>query len=301
MDGIIRGSARLMAALVGAAILCLAIGAIVVARTPGLSPAFQLTIGAQVAALSASELKDGAATKLEEAIAKGGSGYAFEIVQTSTITARPGGPLIDIPSPTNAYEIIGQADTYPLNVMLEAGVVTPDGFWSELRAWPVTGGPPNFEKAELRRSALVRDGVGWRNDRSGWYRAEVLPGIGLDPATAALLPTLLRDASEPAKGSNELVDGKSLLRVDATGSEPDIPGVVAADGLAYTKLIAPVEFGFDDLGRLVQIHVIALNTNLTAFDLVVDTLITIRYDDVGALPQPDPKFVPASTTEETGR
>lgn len=301
MDRLVHTAGQLMSALVGTAILSLALGAIVVARTPGLAPAFRLTIGAQVAALSASELKAGAAEKLEEATAKGGSGYSFEIVQTSTITAKPGGPLIDIPSPTNAYEIIGQADEYPLNTMLEAGVVTPDGFWSELRAWPVTGGPPNFEKAELRRSALVRDGVGWRNDRSGWYQAEVLPGIGLDPATAALLPTLLRDASEPTKESNELVDGKSLLRVDATGAMADIPGVVAADGLAYTKLTAPVEFGFDDLGRLVQIHVIALNTTLTEFDLVVDTLITIRYDDVGALPQPDPTFVPASITEETGR
>jgi hypothetical protein len=253
-----------------------------------------------VAALSPDELKAAAADTLEAATNKGGSGYAFDIVQTSTITARPGGPLIDVPSPTNAYVIIGQADTYPLNTLLERGIVTDAGFSSEIRAWPVGGGAPQFEKAELRRSALSRDGVGWRNDREGWYQAEVLPGIGLDPATAALLPTLLREASGAEKRADELVDGSTHLRVDATAQKADIPGVVAADGLSYTELKAPIEFSFDGQGRLVGIHVIALNTNLKDFDLVVDTVITIRYHDIGGLPAPDPTFV-AGKTEESGR
>jgi hypothetical protein len=299
VHALLRRTGGFVSAFLSTAILFGGIGVVVVAHFH--SPAHDFAVGAQVAAMSASELMSSAADQLEQATHKGGSGFAFEIAQTSTITAKPGGPLIDIPSPTNAYEIIGQADVYPLNTMLESGVITADGFWSELRAWPVTGGKPDFAKAELRRSALVRAGVGWRNDRSGWYKAEVLPGIGLDPATAALLPTLLRNASEPAKQRTEPIDGKTLLRVDATAAKSDMPGVVAADGLAYTKLSAPVEFGFDELGRLVQIHVVALNTNLTEFDLVVDTVISIRYDDVGGLPQPEPVFVAPSTTEDTGR
>jgi hypothetical protein len=149
-------------------------------------------INPAIGELTAEQLKTSAADQLEAATAKGGSGYAFEIVQTSTITARPGGPLIDIPDPNNGRVIIGQSDTYPYYTLLEHGVVTPAGFWSELRNWPMQAGAPNWDKADLRRSALVRDGRSWRNDRQGWYEADVVPGIGLDPATAALLPRLLR-------------------------------------------------------------------------------------------------------------
>ena len=289
-------------AAVSSIALFVGISAIVLLRSGPFDP--YLSVGAinpSVAALSPDDLKAGAATKLEQATAKGGSGYAFDVVQTSTIHAKPGGPLIDVPSPTNARQVIGQTDAFPFYTMLETGVVTPEGFWSELRAWPVNEPDPNFVKAELRRAALVRDGVAWRNDREGWYQTAVVPGIGLDPVTAALLPTLLRQSDDAAKQADELVDGATLLRVDAAGAKEDIPGVIAADGVGYTTLIAPVEFAFDGIGRITRIRVIALNTTMTDFDLVVDTLITIRYDDVGALPQPVPTWVPPTTTEETGR
>jgi hypothetical protein len=243
--------------------------------------------------LTADQLKTLAANQLEAATANGGSGYEFEIVQTSTMKAKPGGPRINIPDPENGRVIIGQADEYLAYVLLERGVVRPAGFWSEIRAWPIADeGPPVWEKAELRRSALVRDGVAWRNDRDGWYRSNVVPGIGLDPTTASLLPTLLRDSTGAVEQDSVVIDGDQVLRVDATAKKADIPGVVAADGASFTQLIAPVEFGFDGAGRLVRIRAVALNTNLTEHDLVVDTVITISYEDVNALPQPDPVWVP---------
>jgi hypothetical protein len=243
--------------------------------------------------LTADQLKNGAAAQLELVTTTGGPGYAFGIVQTSTMKAKSGGPRIDIPDPNNGRIIIGQADEYLAYVLLERGVVRPNGFWSEIRSWPIADpGPPIYEKAELRRSALVRDGVAWRNDRAGWYRSDIVPGIGLDPATAALLPKLLRDSTDAALQPDLVIDGATLLRVDADARKADMPGVVAADGQSFTQLTAPVELGFDGAGRLVRIHVVALNTNLEEFDLVVDTVITIAYDGVDALPQPDPLWVP---------
>lgn len=235
-----------------------------------------------------------AADLLEAATAKGGAGYTFEIVQTSTISAKPDGPRIEIPDPVDVTKTLGFVDEYLFYSLIEHGSVTPDGFWSEIRVGPQPGERPDFDGAELRRSALVRDGVGWRNDREGWYQADVLPGIGLDAETAARLPTLLRAATSPAAKDSLVLDGTTLAVVDATGKETDIPGLVAANGAAYTKLTGPIEFGFDELGRLVRIHAVALNTTMTDFDLVVDTVIVLLYDpSPGPLPEPVPTWQPS--------
>lgn len=290
-EGVVRGlgrsAVRVAQALVGTLIIAVGLVTIVAVRT-GIS-----RVGAQnPTTMTADQLMTAAAAQLEIATGPLGSGYAFDIAQTSTMKAKPGGPRIPIPDPTNGRQIIGEADEYPYYTLLERGIVTQLGFWSELRSWPINAGEPDFDRAELRRSALVRDGVGWRNDRQGWYQADVLPGIGLDPATSKLLPTLLRTAKGAVKAEDLVVGGATLLRVDATGDKADFPGVVAADGEAYTELTAPVEFAFDASGRLVRIHAVALNTNLDEFDLVVDTLITIRYDGVGGLPQAEPTWAP---------
>lgn len=289
MGALGRVAMHTLQGVVGTAIIVGGLAAIIAFRS-GLSRA----AGPDPGTLTADQLKSAAATHLEAATGPLGSGYAFDIVQTSTMKAKPGGPRVPIPDPNNGRQIIGEADSYPYYTLLERGVVRSNGFWSELRSWPVSGGTPDFDKAELRRSALVRDDVGWRNDRDGWYRADILPGIGLDPATAKLLPRLLRQSQGAVKREDLVLDGKTTLRVDAEGDKADFPGVVAADGVAYTELVAPIEFGFDDLGRLVWIHAVAHNTNLTEYDLVVDTVIAIRYDGVGDLPQPEPRWAPGA-------
>jgi hypothetical protein len=256
-----------------------------------------IVVGAE--SLTPDDAKSAAAAKLEAATGKGGAGYVFEIVQTSTIKAKPGGPKIDVPDPADPLKTLRQADEYLFYSLIERGTVIPDGFWSELRSGPNPGETPDFEKAELRRSALVRAGVRWRNDRDGWYQADVLPGIGLDPETAALLPTLLRNATEATAKESITLAGKTLAQIEATGTEADIPGLVAAKGEAYTELTSPIEFAFDDQGRLARIHAVALNTTMTDFDLVVDTIIVLRYDiPAGPLPDPVPTWNPAQPQVE---
>lgn len=204
------------------------------------------------------------------------------------MVAKPDGPKIPIPNQTGrgTKEL---ADRYYLHTLLERGVVRPEGFFSEMLAGPQEeGAKPDWEGSLVMYQALVRDGDRWRNDGEGWYRAESLPGIGLDPDTAALLPTLLRNAERPAdaKPGDPKIDPGAARNLDAGAAKADIPGLVAADGLAFTELRGKFGYGFDDTGRLVRIHATALNTNMTDFDLVIETTISIAYDDVGGLPEP---------------
>ena len=295
-------SGRLLVAALAIAVPIMIAGGIAFVRAGGLDVLLDrerdvIVLGAETR--TPDDAKASAATKLEAATAKGGKGYVFEIAQTSTIKARAGGPKIDVPDPADPWRTLRQADEYLFYSLIERGKVTPQGFWSELRVGPPPGEPVDFEKAELRRSALVRDGVAWRNDRDGWYRSDVLPGIGLDPETAGLLPRLLRNASDASATEAVSVGVKTLPQIEATGREADIPGLVASKGKAYTKLIAPLEFAFDEEGRLARIHAVALNTTMTDFDLVVDTVIVLRYDvDPGPLPEPVPTWNPEQTKVE---
>jgi hypothetical protein len=259
-------------------------------------PPVRLALGlnAGVAAADPAEVMAKAAAALEEASRPGGQGYRFEIIQTSTMVAKPDGPKIPIPNATGrgTKEL---ADRYYLHTLLERGVVRPDGFFSEMLAGPQEeGAKPDWEGALVMYQALVRDGVRWRNDGDGWYQAESLPGIGLDPDTAALLPTLLRNAEQPAdaKPGDPKIDPEAARNLSAGAVKTDIPGLVAADGLAFTELQGKVGYGFDDSGRLVSIHTTALNTNMTDFDLVIATTIEIAYDAVGDLPEPKPTWTP---------
>jgi len=246
--------------------------------------------GAGAAAnLSPAELTAAAADKLEAATAKGGTGYTFEIVQTSTMVARPGGPLIPVPDPVTRGTL-RMADRYFLNAVIEQGVVRPDGFWSQMRAGPAEGAKPDWASARILFEALVRDDTRFRDDGDGWYEAAALPGIGLDPETAALLPDLLRGATTALDlpAGDTRVDPDAARTIGAEAKVADIPGVVAADGAAFTRLTAPLVYGFDAAGRLVSVTVSALNTNMTDFDLVIETSIVLAYDGVAGLPEPKP-------------
>jgi hypothetical protein len=233
----------------------------------------------------------GGATALETALGKGGDGLRFEVVQNQTLRARPGGKRIEIPHPTDRFKTIGLADEYFLSSLASRGIATAGGFWSELRAGPVPGEDPDWT-SDLLFSALEADGVTWRDDGRGWYKSDSPPGIGLDPVSVRLLPDLLRNVTGAADAAPQALEGATLAGLTATAAVKDLPGVIAADGKAFTKLRGPVTMGFDAGGRLATLSVSALNTNLTDFDLVVDTTIVIHYGDTGDLPDAKPAYDP---------
>jgi hypothetical protein len=275
---------------------------VALALLAGISARLGSPIPIAFAADSPDQALETAADKVEAATAKGGSGFAFTVVSRSTLHAREGGPLIEIPDPLDRYKSLGLADLYYVGGSIAEGIVSPAGYFLQMRAGPSTpDAPPDFEKSQPTLAALVRDGTTYRNDGEGWYETDQPPGIGLDLATIALLPTLLRDAGSPtAKGETE-VDGANATKLEATSSIDDAPGLMAIDAASFTELSEPLSFAIDDLGRLVEIRGLMRNTRMETFDLLVEVVITLRYPDpLPALPPPEPIWTPpALPTEET--
>ena len=263
--------------------------------------------GAGAGALSPTELTAGAASTLSDALAPGGTGLEFEIVQTSTIVARPGGPLVELPDPADRTKSLGFAERYPLGTLIERGFATPDGYWMELLHGPEPGTEAAFElaTAQVSRQALVRDGKLFRNDGEGWHETDELPGIGLDPATIALLPGLLTTATGATEALLDSVidpataipglrgpESPAVRALAATTTVADAPGIIAVDLVAATEITTPAVLAFDAAGRLVGLTITARNTNLEIHDLIVETVITFRYPDrPPSLPEPLPAYV----------
>ncbi len=244
-----------------------------------------------------------AADRIAQRTAAGGAGFTFTVVSRSTLYAKEGGPLIEVPDPIDRYKTLGLASDYYLGASIASGTVTPDGYFLQMYAGPATADAPvDFEKSPATLAALVKQGATWRNDGDGWYRTDQPPGIGLDPATIALLPTFLRDAGSPEAKGARLVDGAAALAVEATGEIAKAPGLMAIDAASFTVLAAPLSFALDDQGRLVEIRAVMRNTRSEVFELLVETIITIRYPETAPiLPAPAPLYVePGSGTDETG-
>jgi hypothetical protein len=279
-----------------AATLGLLLVAVVVQALAARANISGVALAGAATAVTPDELKAGAAGVLERATQPGGSGYTFEIVQTTTIAAKPGGPLVDIPDPNDRHKSLGTAESYELTSYIERGAATPAGFWSEIRDGPAKGGTPDFEGATYQLGTIVSDGLTYRNDGDGWYRADNPPGIGLDPKTAALLPTMLRSASDARDGEAKPGEPQGSRPLTMESKPADIPGVIAVDAEAFTDLVAPLQATFDEGGRLVSLRVQARNTLLEGFDLLVDTTITFDYP-TGApdIPKPDPIIDPDKT------
>jgi hypothetical protein len=237
---------------------------------------------------------DAAGVLLERATAKGGDGFSFQVVARSTLYAKPGGPKIPIPDATNPSKVVGVADQYYFGASIAEGVVMPDGFWLQMRAGPdKKDAEPDFEKSQVTLAALTRADDMWRNDGDGWYGTDQLPGIGLDPKTVSLLPHLLINAETPTGLGTGVVDGVPVTKIAAEGRVADAPGLMAIDAAPFTVLAAPIDFSLDPQGRLVQLHARMRNTNMEAFDLIVETVITFRYDSPPRLlPEPLPTAPP---------
>jgi len=280
------------------------VGGVVFVREGGLEMLADALRGPVVVAageLDPATRLDTAADQLEQATAKDGSGFSFRVESRSTLYARPDGPKIEVPDPVDPLKTLELADEYDLGGSLATGFVEGDGdFFLQMRRGPATADEaPDFAKAEPTLAALVRDGKGFRNDGDGWYEAELLPGIGLDPATIARLPTLLREATQPVDAERTLVDDQLLPTVEATGKVADAPGLMGVDAAPFTELTEPLAFAFDEQGRLAQLTATMRNTNSEVFDLLVVTTISFDYDSaIGELPDPAADPAPPPATPE---
>ena len=287
------------------AVPLLALGLVSVARA-ALAPAPPAGIAA---ALPPAELTEIAADTLTQATAKGGTGYTFEIVQHATIAARAGGTPVEIGDPTDPARTV-LVPSVAGGTYLERGFASPAGFYAEIRRGPDDPlAEPAWDKVPMELAALVRDGLTWRNDGAGWYVTDRPPGLGLDPTSAALLPTLLRTLAQVGDASARVLPpvgpGRALAdpfaglsparRLDGTTTVGAAPGIIAVDLADATELLGPADLAFDAAGRLVGLRVLARNTHLDAHDLLIETVITLAYPATPPeLPRPDPRYVEPS-------
>ncbi|HJP89034.1 MAG TPA: hypothetical protein VJ850_08375 [Candidatus Limnocylindrales bacterium] len=236
-----------------------------------------------------------AADTLASTTAAGGQGYRFDVVQRQVEYAKPGGSLI----PVAGLAAPNGVDHVYVNSVLARGSVAPGAFWMEMRFGPDETTEAIYEQAPTMFRVIARDGALWRNDGAGWFTAAVSPGIGMDPATAALLPQLLRSVTNVADQGRDVVGGQQLHRYAGVVDVANFPGVVASDGAPFTENPVAVTLWLDSANRLVQLEGRARNLNETTFDLKVITTIRITYAAAGPPPLPAPTLAPATSTGTT--
>lgn len=298
--------------LVIALVPILLLASVAFVRASGITAPSRLLLAGSVANLTPQELAAAAADLLESATATGGAGYTFEIVQHGTIVAKSDGPPLEIEDPDDPTTTRTVA-SHLVGTYLERGSVTPAGFHAEIRRGSDDpAASPDWDKQPMELAALVIGGTTYRNDGQGWYQTDRPPGIGLDPSTAALLPTMLRgldgptDAAEPgAQPSASPEPGRAApdpfaaispaRRLEGESNVADIPGIIAVDLADATELRGPAELAFDETGRLIGLRVLARNTHLDPHDLLVETVITFTYTAAAPeLPKPEPRWVAPS-------
>lgn len=284
----------------------LLLAAVALVRASGLPTRsmFVLTGGAE--SRTPAELQSLAADTLEQAIASDGTGYIFEIVQHATLVARADGAPLEVPDPADPQKLIA-VPSVALGSYLERGLVSPVGFYAEIRRGADDpAAPADWDNVPMELAALVRDGKTYRNDGAGWYPTDRPPGLGLDPASAALLPTMLRGLAEAAEATEPVdssepgrVEGDPFAaltpdqRLQGASKVADLPGIIAVDLAEATAITKPAELAFDDRGRLIGLRVTARNTHVEDYDLLVDTIITFAYPDAPpSLPAARPTWVP---------
>ena len=235
-------------------------------------------------------LRQQAADSLDAALARGGSGIAFEVVQVSTLQAKPDGPRIELHDPADPTKVTGVADEYQIGTVLSRGSATGDAFWMEISI--ARDGKASFDSAELFARVLERDGKLWRDDGRGWYVTDESPGVGMDPATARSLAGALRSMTDVKAAEPLSADGRTLAGIQATTTSEAYPGVIAADGASFTEKAFTIETWYDDQGRLVRFEASARNLNQETYDLIVTTSVTISYGSPGDPPEPNPTMAP---------
>lgn len=233
-----------------------------------------------------------AADAVDAAIAKGGTGLTFEVVQRNTLHAKPGGPQIALRAEDDRTKVVALVDDFYVNAMVSRGIVTGDAFWMFMRRGPAEGQAADFERSEPVFSVIERDGALWRNDGDGWYGTDGSPGMGMDPVSARRLPQLLRSLAGAASLEPALFDGRLLVGIRGTTTRDDYPGVVASDGKDFTDATFEVECWLDEGGRLVRLVAHARNLNQTTWDLVAETIVTFGYGATGDPPEPSPTMAP---------
>jgi len=242
---------------------------------------------------------EAAAAALEAATAAGGPGYRFDVVQRQVEYPLPGAsdiPVVDAASPG---VVARRVDHLYVNTVLARGQVAPTHFAMEMRFGPDETTTPDYDASPTMFRVVTRNGLIWRNDGFGWFQTAVSPGVGMDPTTAALLPSLLRSVTTATDLGGDVINGVPVRGYRTRVDVSVFPGVIASDGAAFTESPIGVDLWFDASDRLVAIEGRARNRNEAGVELRVITRIRITYAAAGPPPEPSP-LVPSPSASGVG-
>jgi hypothetical protein len=112
--------------------------------------------------------------------------------------------------------------------------------------------------------------------------------------------TEARDKTPEPSEDDPFADIAPTRRLAGGTRVADIPGVIAVDLAAATEIDDPAELAFDDAGRLIGLRVVARNTHLATYDLLVETVIRFAYPErAPPLPAPEPVYVEPTPEPES--
>lgn len=142
------------------------------------------------------------------------------------------------------------------------------------------------------RTVISADAV-WRDEGDGYFttgRARI-PGLGVDPFTLTRWSELLRRLAGVKDLGTEDVDGQQLHHYSGTADAADWPGIVAADGLAFTATPIAVDLWLDGNDRLVRLAGLTQNLAETDVTLLIKTTVTLSTEVPAVMDQPLPLLV----------
>jgi hypothetical protein len=231
---------------------------------------------------------EAAAKALEAATASGGQGYRFDVAQRQVEYPKPGASGLPIVDQANPKAILKRVDHLYVNTVLARGAVAPGSFWMEMRFGPDETTTPNYDVAPTMFGVIARNGGLWRNDGLGWFSTTVSPGVGMDPATAALLPSMLRSVTSLSDLGRGAIDGTPARHYQGVVDVAVFPGVIASDGAPFTESPIGVDLWLDGSDRLIALEGRTRNLNESALDLKIVTRINFSYQPAGLAPDPVP-------------
>jgi hypothetical protein len=212
-------------------------------------------------------------------------GYAFTVDQT-TFIARAGQDTSVSANLTFGVRFLSQ------------GIVSPSGFWQVMHQIGQNDPTTISDQSSFSGASLVGPKGQWRDDGNGWVAdTDTPPGLGMDPTSAARLPDLLAGLINVAP----LASANGLTSFHGLGAPIDYPGVVASDGLSFTKAPLDVIVRLDAQSRLAELDVVAQNLNALPDQMIIDTKVTFDYGASLILPAPSPMAtaVPSSNPSAT--
>lgn len=156
---VLTAAARTASAALGTTIFVMGVLTVLLLRSQ-----LSMASGAEATPADPDELRASGASALEAALGPGGSGISFDVVQVSTLHAKPSGPRIELRSPDDQTKIVGETDEYQVGTAYSRGGVDHDVFWMEISVGP---GAATFDESSLFARVLERDGKLNRTDSGG--------------------------------------------------------------------------------------------------------------------------------------